>query len=160
MSFGTGHHATTAGMARSMLKQNFENKTALDFGCGTGVLAILAEKLKAKTIVAIDYDELAYENCVENVEKNNCTHIQTIKGDDTFVFTQKFDFILANINRNVILKNIWYWKNLLTINGVLIVSGILQTDEKDVIAEAANHELKPVDIFEDSGWLSITFNQV
>jgi len=157
MSFGTGHHSTTALVVEMMLKENFESKTVLDFGSGTGVLAILAEKLKAKHVVAIDNEDWAYHNCIENVERNNCTHIKTLKGDDTFVFTEKFDFILANINRNVILKNVWYWKNLLNPAGVLTVSGILDNDEKDVIAEAAEHDLRTIEILKQNGWLAIKF---
>lgn len=157
MSFGTGHHATTASMIQGMLKQDFENKTVLDFGSGTGVLAILAEKLKAKEITAIDNEEWAYNNCLENVERNNCLCIKTIKGDDTFVFSQKFDILLANINRNVILKNIAYWKNLLQPNGLLMVSGILESDERDIISEAEKNKLQSTDIIRNNGWLAVTF---
>ena len=114
MSFGTGHHATTAAMIELMLKENFINKTVLDFGSGTGVLAILAKKLNAKKVIAIDNEEWAYYNCIENMQRNNCADIICIHGDDNFEFTENFDAVLANINRNVILKNIWYWKNLLS----------------------------------------------
>ena len=157
MSFGTGHHATTASMVQGMLKENFAGKTVLDFGSGTGVLAILAEKLKAKHIVAIDNEEWAYNNCVENVERNNCVCIKTIKGDDTFVFNEKFDLILANINRNVILKNMAHWKNLLNPKSILMVSGILQSDEKDVISEAQKNSLSVKDVIRNNGWVAITF---
>ena len=157
MSFGTGHHATTASVVELMLKQNFENKTVLDFGSGTGVLAILAEKMKAKNITAIDNEEWAFNNCVENVERNNCVYIKSILGDDTFVFNQKFDFILANINRNVILKNIWYWKELMNAEATLIVSGILQSDEKDIINEARKNNLEGKEILQTDGWLAIAF---
>ncbi len=160
MSFGTGHHATTASMVQGMLKENFENKTVLDFGSGTGVLAILAEKLKAKHIVAIDNEEWAYNNCLENVERNNCYCIKTIKGDDTFGFSETFDIILANINRNVILKNIAYWKNLLNASGILMVSGILQSDEKDIVSEAKKNNLNVKDIIRNNGWLAITFKPI
>lgn len=157
MSFGTGHHATTASVVELMLKEKFKDKTVLDFGSGTGVLAILAEKLKAKHLVAIDNEEWAYNNCLENVERNNCHYVKTIKGDDTFVFSEKFDVILANINRNVILKNIGYWKDLMNSNSTLIVSGILQSDEKDVVAEAEQNGLKQADILRNNGWLAIKF---
>jgi ribosomal protein L11 methyltransferase len=157
MSFGTGHHATTASVVELMLKQDFKGKTVLDFGSGTGVLAILAEMLKATHIVAIDNEEWAYNNCLENVERNKCVYIKTIKGDDTFVFNEKFDVILANINRNVILKNIGYWKKLLNPGADLIVSGILQSDEKDIVAEAAKSGLQQTDILRNNGWLAIKF---
>lgn len=158
MSFGTGHHATTTLVIELMLQLNFENKTVLDFGSGTGVLAILAEKMGAQQIVAVDNEEWAYQNCLENVERNGCQKIETILADDTLVFHQKFDILLANINRNVILKNIWYWKNLLNNLGVLIVSGILDSDEQAIIAEAAEHGLHVNTIRKHNGWLAIQLN--
>ena len=158
MSFGTGHHATTAGMVELMLKESFERKSVLDFGSGTGVLAILSAKLKAANITAIDHEEWAYKNCVENIERNNCVHIQCIHGDDAFVFTERFDIILANINRNVILKNIQQWKSLLNENGILMVSGILLSDEKDIISAAASNRLSVKSILRNNGWLAISFS--
>ncbi|HLP20674.1 MAG TPA: 50S ribosomal protein L11 methyltransferase [Chitinophagales bacterium] len=157
MSFGTGHHATTASMVQGMLKEEIKGKTVLDFGSGTGVLAILAEKLGSTHIVAIDNEEWAYNNCLENVERNNCVCIKTIKGDDTFVFSEKFEVILANINRNVILKNIAYWTTLLQPHAILMVSGILQADEKDILAEAKKNGLQLKDTIESNGWMAITF---
>ena len=160
MSFGTGHHATTASMISLMLTEDVAGKTVLDFGSGTGVLAILAEKLKALNITAIDNEEWAYNNCIENIERNNCVTIETIKGDDTYVFDKKFDLILANINRNVILKNLAYWKSLLESNGVLMVSGILLNDENDIINCAVGCGLKVKDKLKNNGWLAISFQQV
>jgi len=157
MSFGTGHHATTASMISLMLKEDIAGKTVLDFGSGTGVLAILAEKLKATDITAIDNEEWAYNNCVENIGRNNCVLIKAIHGDDTFVFDRKFDIILANINRNVILKNADYWKTLLNEQGVLIVSGILLNDENDIIGKAVGSGLKVKDKLKNNGWLAISF---
>lgn len=160
MSFGTGHHATTASMISLMLKEDMAGKTVLDFGSGTGVLAILAEKLKALNITAIDNEEWAYYNCIENIERNHCVAINTIHGDDTFAFDSKFDIILANINRNVILKNIDYWKSLLNENAVLMVSGVLLNDENDIIGKAVSSGLKIKDKIKNNGWLAISFQQV
>lgn len=157
MSFGTGHHATTASVVEQMLKENFDGKAVLDFGSGTGVLAILAEKLKANSVVAIDNEEWAYNNCVENVERNNCVCIKTIKGDDTLAINEKFEFILANINRNVIIRNIANWKKLLHSGGTMIVSGILQSDEKDIVTEAAKCALTVKNTIRNNGWLAIAF---
>lgn len=159
MSFGTGHHATTASMITLMLQENIAGKAVLDFGSGTGVLAILAEKLKATNIVAIDNEEWAYNNCIENIERNNCVLISTIHGDDTFVFDRKFDIILANINRNVILKNMGYWKTLLNDAGVLMVSGILQNDENDIINCGTACGLMVKDKLRNNGWVAISFQQ-
>ena len=91
------------------------------------------------------------------MERNNCGCIKTIKGDDTFVFSEKFDIILANINRNVILRNISYWENLLNPKSILMVSGILQSDEKDIISEAQKCELQIKHIIRNNGWVAITF---
>jgi len=157
MSFGTGHHATTASMVELMLKEDMAGKTVLDFGSGTGVLAILAEKLKAAHVVAIDNEEWAYHNCVENTARNGCVLVSAIYGDDTFVFDKKFDIILANINRNVILKNLGYWKSLLNDKGVLMVSGILLNDEGDIMRCAADCGLLKKDKLVNNGWLAISF---
>lgn len=158
MSFGTGHHATTALMIEQMLNLNCENKSVLDFGSGTGVLAILAEKLKAKKILAIDNEHWAFENCGENVERNNCNKIQCILGDDTYSFNEKFGIILANINRNVILNNISAWKKLLNENSLLLVSGILVNDEKDILNCAAENNLHSKKILRKDGWVAILFS--
>lgn len=157
MSFGTGHHATTASMISLMLKEPIAGKTVLDFGSGTGVLAILAEKLKASDITAIDNEEWAFNNCIENIERNHCVAIKALHGDDTFVFDRKFDIILANINRNVILKNMAYWKSLLNNEGVLMVSGILLNDENDIIKHATGIGLKVKDKIKNNGWLAVSF---
>lgn len=157
MSFGTGHHATTASMIRGMLQENLKGKHVLDFGSGTGVLAILAEMLGAAYIVAIDNEDWAYANCAENADRNNCKAILPVLGDDTYVFDEKFDILLANINRNVILKNIGYWATLLKPASILMVSGILQADEKDVVAEAAKYGLTVTRTIENNGWMAITF---
>jgi|ERR1043165_5790022 ribosomal protein L11 methyltransferase len=157
MSFGTGHHATTHSMVQGMLKEDFKGKSVLDFGSGTGVLAILAEKLGAKRLVAIDNEDWAYNNCLENVERNSCSNIETIKGDNTLALKEKFDIILANINRNVILKFMADWVRLLNSNSILMVSGILESDEKDVINEAQKNELTVKGVIKNNGWVAITF---
>lgn len=97
-------------------------------GSGTGILAILAEKMGAKDIVAIDIDEWAYENCIENLEKNNCHHIEVLKGDVNAIDNKGFDIILANINRNILLADMHAYKNALRENGLLFMSGFLLQD--------------------------------
>lgn len=158
MSFGTGHHATTALMVELMLDMDLDNLSVLDFGSGTGVLAIMAEKLKAAKIVAIDNEEWAYKNCIENTERNGCVNIECLHGDDTYVFAEKFDVILANINRNVILANAGSWAKLLQPKGKMLVSGILLSDEADIIAEAAKHGLLKQEVRKNNGWISILFS--
>lgn len=160
MSFGTGHHATTASVVEMMLHEDFKGKQVLDFGSGTGVLAILAEKLGAEKVLAIDNEEWAYHNCVENAERNSCSRIQTVLADERYELPHKFDVILANINRNVVLKNIERWQQYLNPAGVLIVSGILLSDERDVINEAAKHRLHVKNILRNNGWLAISFTHL
>jgi len=104
MSFGTGHHETTHMMIQHILKNDFTGKSVLDMGCGTGVLAILAELKGAKPIDAVDFDNWCYLNSIENVERNNCNHITVIEGDAS-VLKHKYDIIIANINRNILMQD-------------------------------------------------------
>lgn len=157
MSFGTGHHPTTSAVIELMLEQNFENRSVLDFGSGTGVLAILAEKLSASKVLAIDHEEWAYHNCMENVERNGCRKIQVMRGSDILVSDEKYDFILANINRNVILEMINRWSEFLSNNGRMIVSGILHRDEQDVAHAASKAGLKVEKILQRNDWSAISF---
>src|SRR6476661_5603092 len=122
MSFGTGHHATTYMMIQQMRNIDFKNKSVFDFGTGTGVLAIIAEKLGAAKIIAIDNDEWSISNANENIERNNCKNIQLLLSDSPLV-SNRFDVILANINKNVILQYLEVLSNLLIENGQLLVSG-------------------------------------
>lgn len=160
MSFGTGHHPTTEGMVKLMLSEKFEGKSVLDFGSGTGVLAILAEKLGATEILAVDNEEWAYENAKENAERNNCKNIICQLANDSFTIKAKYDVVLANINRHVILAQIQDWAKLLKQGGLMMVSGILDNDEK-VIVEAAQHcGLNVKNILRLNGWLAISFSHI
>lgn len=134
MSFGTGHHATTYLMMQAMKDVNLKNKSVLDFGTGTGILAILAEKLGASTITAIDIDDWSIENAAENSTENGCSKITLVQQDDCK--TEKlFDIILANINKNVILENFDNLVTQLKPAGILLLSGLLVSDEKDILSE-------------------------
>lgn len=128
MSFGTGHHATTYLMLQQMESQPFTGKTVLDFGTGTGVLAILAKKLGAAKVVAIDNDEWSINNAKENIETNNCNDIELYQKDD-LEGLRKFDIILANINLNVISNSIQQLKNISISQTKLLISGFLTSDE-------------------------------
>ncbi|MES2776770.1 MAG: 50S ribosomal protein L11 methyltransferase [Bacteroidota bacterium] len=156
MSFGTGHHATTWMMMKAMASIGFKDKSVIDFGTGTGLLAILAEKMGAKTIAAIDYDDWCIENSRENTAANNCSNIDIIKADnlDGSVVS---DVILANINKHIILANFPDLKKYLSKNGLLVISGILTDDEIDILRTATFVGLKMVSQLERSGWLSIGF---
>lgn len=136
MSFGTGHHATTSQVMTLMLDIDFNGKTVLDMGCGTAVLAILAEMRGAKSIVGIDIDEWPCENSRENIALNNCKNISIIQGDATAIGNAKFDIVLANINRNIILADIAYYVKALNKGGLLFTSGYY-TEDLDLIVQAA-----------------------
>jgi ribosomal protein L11 methyltransferase len=128
MSFGTGHHETTSLMMEQMLLVDFTESTVLDMGCGTGILGILAAKMGAKDITAIDFDEWAYNNAIENFERNNCNSILTLLGDATIIPQKKYSIILANINRNVLLSDISNYAQVLDKNGLLLLSGFYSED--------------------------------
>ncbi len=128
MAFGTGHHQTTSLVIREMLKMDFKNQTALDMGCGTAVLAILASMKGAKEILAIDIDEWAYNNALENVELNNIHNITVKQGGAEQIGNQTFDTIIANINRNILLQDIPHYAKALNPGGALILSGFYTED--------------------------------
>ena len=128
MSFGTGHHATTFMMVSQMRQLEWAGKKVLDFGTGTGILAILANKLGAKEILALDNDDWSIENATENILRNNCHHIK-VKKAHTAATDGSYEIILANINRNVIIANAEILTQSLTPKGDLLVSGLLTEDE-------------------------------
>jgi ribosomal protein L11 methyltransferase len=132
MSFGTGHHATTSLMISEMKKVDFIGKSVLDFGTGTGILAIYAEKLGATSVVGIDNDDWSIANAKENLERNNSKCIEIRKAGSA-ESNRLFDIILANINKNVILDNFNAFSQQLQPGGILIFSGLLVEDENDVI---------------------------
>lgn len=157
MSFGTGHHETTYMMIQYILKNDFENKSVLDMGCGTGVLAILAEKKGAKPIDAIDYDHWCYLNSLENVERNHCKHITVLEGDASVLKTQKYDCILANINRNILLKDIATYVKCLNRQGTLFISGFYNNDISAIEKECLAHGLKFDGHLERNNWVALKF---
>lgn len=131
MSFGTGHHATTYLVMKLMEEVDFTGKTVFDFGTGTGILAILAEKLGAAQVLAVDNDDWCIENARENIVVNGCKHID-IQKSESLVINKQYDSILANINRNSILENLPELVKGLSLNGQLLLSGLLETDEKEI----------------------------
>lgn len=156
MSFGTGHHATTYMMVQQMRTIDFAGKTVFDFGTGTGVLAILAEKLGAAKVFAVDNDEWSITNAEENRQRNNCSRIILEKAGDAKTGEQ-YDIILANINKNVILDNFSSLVRQLTPKGTLLLSGLLQEDEADILAEAGKYPLILNGKTTNRGWISLRF---
>jgi len=156
MSFGTGHHATTHMMVEWMQKDDYHSKRVLDFGTGTGILAILAEKLGAKDISAIDNDDWSIENARENFHLNECTHVDLQKSDSLH-FIGGFDIILANINRNVLLANMKSLQQHLKSGGVLILSGLLEGDKVIIENAAAESGLRRAGELQKEGWIALRF---
>lgn len=157
MAFGTGHHETTWQCIAAMEHLPIEGKKILDFGCGTGVLAILASKLGAAEVEAIDIEEESYRNTLENSAVNNVTNITARCGTLAAVQGRDFDGILANINRNVILGSLPQLRELLKLGGWLLVSGILIQDEKIVTEAAAKAGFEKKKKTERGNWLCIRF---
>ena len=137
MAFGTGHHETTNMMIEHMSNMEFKGKSVLDYGCGTGILAIFAHKLDAQQIVAIDMQEEAIDNTVEQMMLNDIPpiDIDVEQSDITFLDDKPFDIILANINRHVLLSKTADIHKRLKPNGQLIMSGILKSDEKKILSQ-------------------------
>jgi ribosomal protein L11 methyltransferase len=140
MSFGTGHHQTTYLMIKNQLDMDHANKRVMDAGCGTAILSIMASKMKAKEIEAFDIDEWSVINGKENIENNYCPNIQIHQGKiDEMNFKGKFDVILANINKNVLLAEMKMYSSYLANNGQLLLSGFYTKDIPDLLEEAHKH---------------------
>ncbi|WP_418603029.1 50S ribosomal protein L11 methyltransferase [Hwangdonia sp.] len=157
MSFGTGHHETTHMMIQHILNNDFKDKSVLDMGCGTGVLAILAEIKGAKPIDAIDYDNWCYLNSLENVERNNCKNITVLEGDANLLKNKKYDIIIANINRNILLQDMKTYTACLNKNGMLFLSGFYADDISIIQAECEKYMLKFAEKLERNNWVSLKF---
>ena len=157
MSFGTGHHETTHMMIQHILNNDFKNKSVLDMGCGTGVLAILTELKGANPIDAVDYDNWCYLNSLENVERNNCNHITVIEGDASVLKNKKYDIIIANINRNILLQDLKTYASCLNKSGMLFLSGFYNDDIPMIKAECEKHLLKFEEKLERNNWVSLKF---
>lgn len=157
MSFGTGHHETTHMMIQHILKNDFEEKSVLDMGCGTGVLAILSEKRGAIKIDAIDIDNWCYLNSLENIERNSCKNISVYEGDVNLLNGNSYDTVIANINRNILLQDLGVYISCLNPNGELYLSGFYK-DDISLIEEKCNmHGLKHVETLEKNHWVALKF---
>jgi ribosomal protein L11 methyltransferase len=157
MSFGTGHHETTLMMLQFILDHDFKNKAVLDMGCGTGVLAILASKKGASSLDAIDIDNWCYENSIENVNRNECNNINVQEGDASLLLNQKYDCVLANINRNILLNDLKTYVNCLNNRGSLFLSGFYNVDIPIIEAACNALNLKLQAKQEQKNWVALKF---
>lgn len=157
MSFGTGHHETTHMMLQHILENDFTNKSILDMGCGTAVLAILAEMKGASKLDAIDIDPWCFENSEENIARNNCKHISAELGDASLLAGRKYDVIIANINRNILLNDMETYRNCLDKRGELFLSGFYKED-LPIITDTCNKlGFTFVDNKERNNWIAAKF---
>ena len=157
MSFGTGHHETTHMMLQHILNNDFEGKSVLDMGCGTGVLAILAEKRGAKKVDAIDIDHWCYLNSLENVQHNNCTNISVYEGDASLLKDKAYNIIMANINRNILLADMATYISCLSEDGILLLSGFYASDIPIIEEACVKYGLKLSETLERNQWVSLKF---
>jgi ribosomal protein L11 methyltransferase len=158
MAFGTGHHQTTSMMLQLMLENDFANKNVLDMGCGTGILAIMASKLGAKTITAIDYDPVCYDSTIENAQLNHIDNIKALCGSKEVIPDDQYDTILANINRNILLDQLSRYSETLKPEGELYLSGFYELPDLDIITdEARKYGLKYISHKKDKDWVAAKF---
>jgi ribosomal protein L11 methyltransferase len=156
MSFGTGHHQTTYLMVKNMMNIDHMNKRVMDAGCGTAVLSIMASKLGAAEVEAFDIDEWSVENGNENIDINQCHNIRIRKGKISEVGLQgKFDIILANINKNVLLDELKIYASYLNAGGLLLLSGFFTTDIPDLLKEGSVYSLGEAARDDRDTWASL-----
>jgi ribosomal protein L11 methyltransferase len=157
-SFGTGHHQTTWLVSRAMFDLKMPEKV-LDMGSGTGVLAILAEKLGAKEVLAVDIEPWSAENAIENGQRNNCKALTSVCGDVDLIEGKSFGLILANINKNILKAHMESYSNALASGGNIILSGFFTTDVPELVTFCENLALIHCQTFEREGWAAIQFSK-
>lgn len=159
MAFGTGHHATTEMVLALMLEMDFNNKNVLDFGTGTGILAILADKMGAKQIDANDIEEPAYYNTIENAALNNCTKINAFWGGAEVLPSKQYEIILANITTNTIKENMNFLNNSLYLGGEILFSGILTEQQNQIKELAQSLDFTLVKALEKNNWVALHYKK-
>ena len=157
MSFGTGHHETTHMMIEYILASDFTNNSVLDMGCGTGVLAILAKKKGAHVVEAIDIDNWCYLNSLENISRNDCGEISVLQGDASLLKGKRFDVIIANINRNILLEDLSTYVACLNENSSLFLSGFYDSDCELIESSCLKLGLKFETKLIRNSWVALKF---
>ena len=158
MAFGTGHHETTSLMVSYLLQTELDNKSFLDMGCGTAVLAILAKMRDSDRTLAIDNDEWAYQNSLENVQLNHTEDVEVLLGDAGLLGKEKFDIIFANINRNILLNDIHIYASCLNPCGELYMSGFYTEDLDIICEECRKNGLQFIDNKVKNNWTAARFS--
>lgn len=158
MSFGTGHHATTWQMMEQMQHLPIAGCRVFDFGTGTGVLAILAEKMGASEVEAIDIDTWSIENAAENIANNGCKNIELHLAESVASYASA-DVVLANINKHILLGNASALATLVKPGGYLLLSGLLKDDEKDIQDAFTSLTFEFLNKTERTGWIAILYRQ-
>lgn len=159
MSFGTGHHATTHMMLQFILKNNWEGKTVLDMGCGTGVLAILAKMKGAGEVDAVDIDNWCFQNTLENVERNACNTIKVYEGGAELLEGKRYDVVIANINRNILLEDIPIYAQCIIPEGLLFLSGFYTEDIPVIRERCEQYGLQYIEHLERENWTAVSFQK-
>jgi ribosomal protein L11 methyltransferase len=159
MAFGTGHHPTTSQVMEAMLDIDFKNKSLLDMGCGTGILAILGMQLGASSAYAIDYDPNSVDNSIENAQRNGYPQIEVALGSSELLEGKSYDIILANINRNIILNDLDKYAAALNAGGLLITSGYYTSDLSVIKNKAAEYHIDYLQHTSQNDWCCATFKK-
>ncbi|MDR0507886.1 MAG: 50S ribosomal protein L11 methyltransferase [Dysgonamonadaceae bacterium] len=157
MTFGTGNHATTAMMVSCLLELDLNNRSFLDMGCGTAVLAILAKQKGANPVIAIDNDARACQNSIENIRANHITGIEVKSGSADLLINTKYDIIFANINRNTLLNDAEVYSRCLNKGSFIFVSGFYKEDKNIITEKFLQHQLKFVSCREKDNWMAMQF---
>jgi ribosomal protein L11 methyltransferase len=160
MSFGTGQHQNTTMVLQYILAADVKDKAVLDMGCGTAILAILAAKLGAKNLVAIDYDDICYQSTIENAALNHVDNLTALCGSKEVIPNEVYDIIFANINRNILLDQIHRYAEVLKPGGKIFFSGFyLDPDLSMITAECANYGIKYIDHKQNGEWVAAQFEK-